>query len=92
MFENDDSIEAVKADQARKRVVEDFKWLMAHRQGRRVMWGLLEKTGVHHNPWNNSDSVTAFNCGRMNVGQEYQGEIMDHCPEQYLLMLKERNE
>ena len=63
---------------------------MAHKQGRRVAYRLLADTGVFRNPFNHSGSVTAFNCGQMNVGQQFLARIMEHAPDAYTLMCKEQ--
>lgn len=67
---------------------EDFKWLMSDKRGRRLVWALLEKTGLHRNPFTGT-SETFFRCGEMNVGQKYQALINLHCPERYEQMVKE---
>lgn len=76
------------AEQRRKQV-EDIKWLMAHKAGRRFMWRLLEVTGTRRTSFNNSGSVTAFNEGQRNVGLVFEAEVLDIAPEQYMAMLKE---
>ncbi len=68
---------------------EDIKWLLAHESGRRIAWRVLGQTGAFRNPFNNSGSVTAFNCGQMNIGQWLLSEITTHRPEAYLKMLQE---
>lgn len=85
----DRTIDEVLAEQQR-REVEDLKWLMAHKPGRRIMWGLLDLAGVYRTSFNNSGSVTAFNEGQRNVGLRYVAKIQEQMPDQYLLMLKER--
>lgn len=91
-MQTDDEIQAqqrARAEEQRRQQVEDIKWLAAHKQGRRFMWRLLATCGVHHNPYNASGSATAFNCGRLNVGLEFQAELIDLAPDAYLQMLKE---
>lgn len=72
--------------------VDDFKWLMSSKQGRRVMWRLLGLAGVFRNPFAGagSESQTAFNCGLQAMGQTLIGEIHELCPEQYHQMVKEQ--
>ena len=70
---------------------EDFKWLMSDKRGRRVVWRLLEKTGVFRNPFTGS-SETFFRCGEMNIGQRYVAMIHEHCPERYNLMVMEQQD
>jgi hypothetical protein len=70
--------------------VDDFKWLMGHKQGRRFMWRLLGFSGLYRNPFVAGDSGQRdFNCGMQNVGQHMLHEIHALCPENYELMVKE---
>jgi hypothetical protein len=78
--------------EARRKEIEDLKWLMAHKPGRRFMWRLLEMAGVYRTSFHTSGSVTAFNEGQRNVGLRYVAEIQELTPDNYLAMLKERNE
>lgn len=90
-FDTDDQADAnVKAERKAKREADDLKWLMAHKQGRRVAYKLLADTGIYRNPFNHSGSVTAYNCGSMNVGQQFLARIMEHAPESYTTMCKEQ--
>jgi hypothetical protein len=72
-----------------KQATEDLKWLMAHKQGRRLAYAWLADSGIYQNPFNHSGSVTAFNCGRMNLGQQFLARILEHTPDSYLQLLKE---
>ena len=74
-----------------KQAVEDIKWLMAHKAGKRIVWRLLDRTGVFRNPFNNSGSVMAFKAGEQNVGQALLAEIMTHCPDAFMSMLTDAN-
>lgn len=73
----------------RKQQVEDFKWLMAHAQGRRIVSRLLEEAGVHRTSFNHSGSVMAFNEGRRHIGLYLLAEILEIAPESYTKLLKE---
>lgn len=83
---------AREAAEELRRQVEDLKWLMAHKPGRRFMWRLLAMAGVYRTSFNTSGSVTAFNEGKRNVGLTYVAEIQEHVPDSYLTMLKEQKE
>lgn len=87
----DDQVEADQAKAKRKaqRDIGDLQWLMAHKQGRRIAYKLLADAGVFRNPFNHSGSVTAFNCGQMNVGQRFMAAVTENAPEAYMQMLKE---
>jgi len=73
----------------RKQEAEDWKWLMAHKAGRRLTWKLLADCGVFRTPFNHSGSITAFNCGRHAVGLELLGSVMEHVPDALHVMQKE---
>lgn len=69
--------------------VEDLKWLMSDKRGRRIMWNLLAFTGVFRQPFT-GNSETFFRCGMMNVGQKYLGDINEFAPERYNQMVTEQ--
>ena len=73
----------------RKQQVDDFKWLMAHAQGRRIVSRLLEEAGVHRTSFNHSGSVMAFNEGKRHMGLFLMAEILEIAPESYVKLLKE---
>ncbi len=87
--EQEQEAHAAEAQRIALQQAEDIKWLLAHEAGRRIAWRMLEQTGAFRNPFNHSGSVTAFNCGQMNVGQWLLSEITTHRPEAYLKMLQE---
>ena len=68
---------------------EDFKWLMGNKRGRRIVWRLLEKTGVFRTSFRLNNEM-AFLEGQRNVGLIYLDAINANCPELYLTMLKEQ--
>lgn len=82
--------EAVRAQRKAQREIKDLQWLMSDKRGRRIVWRWLSDSGLFQNPFNNSGSVTAFNCGRMNEGQRLLARIMEHAPEAYSEMQKEQ--
>lgn len=89
--------EAAQAEQAkaeqlqRYQEVEDFKWLMAYKQGRRIMWRMLGLTGLFRNAFVPGDqAVTGFRCGEQNIGHKLLNEIHTLCPEKYHEMVKEQ--
>lgn len=89
--------EAAEAERAeatrlvRDREVDDFKWLMGHRQGRSFMWRLLGMTHLHHTPhvMGSLSDDNAFRAGEANVGLMLQAEIHEICPERYYEMQRE---
>ncbi len=86
--------EKVELD-ARKRVVRegeinDIKWLMSSRRGRRIMWRLLELSGPFRLSFDTNAMRMAFNEGNRNLGNQLLNEVMTLCPEQYPVMMKEQ--
>lgn len=90
--------ERAQAEQARVRKVSkdteesDLKWLMGRRQGRRIVWRLLEKSGVFQSVFNTNAMAMSFAEGKRNYGLEMLTMIHVVCPEQYQTMLKERHD
>lgn len=80
--------QAVKNDQDTE--ADDIRWLMGTEQGRRVMRKLLERTGVFRLSYT-GNSQTFFNEGQRNIGLPYFGMVTEHCPDEYILMMKEQN-
>ncbi|CAB4124532.1 hypothetical protein UFOVP65_11 [uncultured Caudovirales phage] len=70
---------------------EDFKWLMGSKRGRRIVWRLLERTGVYRSSFT-GNSETFFREGQRNVGLMLMAQINEHAPDQYALMLKEQTD
>lgn len=70
---------------------DDFKWLMSSKRGRRIVWRLLERTGVYRSSFT-GNSETFFREGQRNVGLMLMAQINEFCPDQYALMLKESHD
>jgi len=88
---NDRKAEAEGLEQSvqRRQEVEDLKWLMGHKQGRRFVWRLLEKAGVYRTSFT-GNSETFFREGMRNIGLFVLSEVMEVTPEQFAMMLKEQ--
>lgn len=81
-------------EQARKRIVleqenKDFKWLMSSRQGRRIVWRLLEQAGVFRISFSQNSMQMAFNEGGRNYGNKTLAQVHTLCPELYPVMVRE---
>ncbi len=84
-----DTLDAdAKASAQRKREIEDFKWLVAHKQGRRILWRLLSMTGVFTSSMT-GNSQTFFNEGRRDIGLQLMAEVNEHSLEAFVQMMKE---
>lgn len=70
--------------------IEDFKWLMSDKRGRRFVWRMLEVTGVYRTSFT-GNSTTFFNEGMRNIGLIVMNEIHEHCPELYETLIKENS-
>jgi len=80
---------------ARKRLIReveinDLKWLMSSRRGRRIVWRLLELSGPFRISFDTNAMKMAFNEGTRNLGNQLFGEVMTLCPEMYPVMVKEQ--
>lgn len=74
-----------------KRLIEigDLKWLMAHRQGRRIVRRLLEKYGVYRSVFRVVAAEMAFLEGQRNCGLALIADLLEHTPERYAEMIQE---
>lgn len=80
-----------RQDHANRVEADDIKWLMSHKQGRRIVWGLLEKTGLYRSSFT-GNSETFFREGARNVGLQYMALIHEHAAEKYNLMVTEQRD
>lgn len=72
--------------------VDDLKFVMGHKQGRRFVWRQLHSYGVFRSSFSTDPVVMAFNEGGRNHGLKLIAEIHQHCPERYAEMMKEQTE
>ena len=86
----DDKVQARSSGAKLARQVEanDIKWLMANKQGRRIVWRLLAEAGVYRSSFT-GNSETFFREGKREIGLFLLREITNHCAEAYVLMLSE---
>lgn len=81
-------------DKERKRLlaaveVDDVKWLMSSKRGRRIVHRQLVSAGVFRLSFNTNALQMAFNEGMRNQGLALVAQITEHCPERYAEMLQE---
>lgn len=69
--------------------IDDLKWLMSNKRGRRFVFRLLERAGVWRLSFNTNALSMAFNEGMRNEGLRLMAQITAHCAERYTEMLKE---
>jgi hypothetical protein len=85
---------AKKDERDEERYHDALNNVMNTRDGRIVARVLLNACGMGiaqepENPFTTTDSLTAYNCGRLFVGQSLHRDLMDACPTQYHLMERE---
>lgn len=78
-----------RANNAVKTEIEDIKWLMKNRQGRRIVWRLLGNAGVFQLSFNQTAMTMAFNEGRRSEGLRLFAAVQEHCPDLYVVMTQE---
>lgn len=71
--------------------LDDFRWLMEDKRGRRTVWRLLERTGVYRTSFT-GNSETFFREGQRNIGLAILSLLHEACPEKYAIMHKEQRE
>lgn len=71
--------------------VDDLKFIMGHKQGRRYVWRQLGRYGVFRSTFNTEPLLMAFKEGARNHGLQLIADIHQHCPERYAEMQKENN-
>lgn len=67
----------------------DLKWLMGSKRGRRIVWRLLDQSGVFRMSFNTNAMAMAFAEGNRNFGNRTLALIHTLCPELYPTMIKE---
>ncbi|TXH18502.1 MAG: endopeptidase [Hyphomicrobiaceae bacterium] len=75
---------------ARDTEESDLKWLMSSKRGRRIIWRQLDRAGVFRLSFNTNAMQMAFAEGNRNEGLRTLAAIQTHCPELYLVMVKEQ--
>lgn len=58
-------------------------------QGRRFIWRWLEKARIFRSPYAGSTNDTMVNLGEHNLGLAVMTQVIDACPDLYLLMQNE---
>jgi hypothetical protein len=87
--------QAKASDKAKAKLredIDDVKWLMSNKRGRRIVYRLLERAGVWRLSFHTNALQMAFNEGTRNEGLAMLAKLGEHCPEMYSLMLKEHKD
>jgi hypothetical protein len=69
--------------------IDDLKWLMSNKRGRRFVARLLERAGVWRLSFNTNALAMAFSEGQRNEGLRLLAQVTAHCPDRYTELLKE---
>lgn len=70
--------------------IEDFKFVMAHKQGRRFIGRLLDRYGVFRTSFSTEQLEMARLEGQRNCGLDLMAMISEHTPDRYIELLTER--
>ena len=70
--------------------IDDLKWLMSNKRGRRFMASMLDRAGAFRSSFNTNALTMAFAEGNRNEGLRLIKQLMRHCPDRYTEMLKEQ--
>jgi hypothetical protein len=87
-----DAIRQQREDLAKQQLrlrIEDYKWLMSSKRGRRLVFGQLESAGVYRTSFNTNALQMSFNEGGRNQGLMLLAFITEHTPERYAEMIEE---
>lgn len=85
-----DFTEKAKADEHDAKVeIDEIKWVMSNKRGRRFIYRLLARAGIWRVSFSNDIAVMAFNEGRRNEGLIVLAQITEHCQDRYFEMLNE---
>lgn len=72
--------------------IDDLKWVMSNKRGRRFVFRLLERAGVWRISFNTNALTMAFNEGMRNDGLRLLAQLNEHCQARYTDMIKESKE
>lgn len=81
-----------KSGRERSERLRVLQALMQHKDGRKWIYGLLDRCHIYTNPFTPGQwDVTSFKCGEENIGLMIQADVVDAAPEEYLQMCKENS-
>lgn len=80
-----------KAKNARLTELDDIKWLMGEKRGRRFMWRLLSRTGIYATSFSTNGMQMAYREGERSVGLDFLADVHLADPDLHNLMTKENS-
>lgn len=77
VFANDERKKKEAEERARvhQREISDVRAILKIPAGRRFIWRLWTMTGIFINPFTANSNQTAYNAGRMSIGQDILGDV-----------------
>lgn len=69
---------------------DDLKWMMSSKRGRRIIWRLLEQSGVYRLSFSQNAMTMAFNEGNRNFGLALLSKLHELSPDSYSTMVQEQ--
>lgn len=88
--ESDAEASAARNRRANEIAIDDIKWLMSNKRGRRFAARLLDLAGLHRPSVDQNTASMAFKEGKRWFGTLLVGEIETHCFDRYIEMLQEQ--
>lgn len=79
-----------RVKQAQRTEADDLKWMMSSKRGRRIIWRLLEQSGVYRLSFDQNAMRMAFNEGNRNFGLALLSKVHELTPELYSTMVQEQ--
>lgn len=81
--------QADKAKHEAQVEIDDLKWVLHTKRGRRFVFRLLNRAGVYRSSFNTNALTMAFAEGARNEGLRLLASITEHCPDRYSELLQE---
>lgn len=69
--------------------IDDVRWLMNNKRGRRIVWHQLEAAMVFQQTFNTNAMQMAFAEGKRSTGLDLLAFVMSAAPDQYMTMTTE---
>mgnify|MGYP000025237787 CR=1 FL=1 len=82
---------ALRDRMAAEREAADIRWLMESEQGRRIVWRILNQSGVFRSSFSSDALAMAFSEGNRNIGLQLMAQVHELCPDMYPEMVREAN-
>jgi hypothetical protein len=76
---------------AEERHRADIKAIWATPEGRRYLWSLMALAGISKTTFTGQSLTGAFKQGEQNFGFRVLADVMEVCPDAYLLAMREAN-